>query len=146
MNSKGIQIDDVLSIIAAKKPTGILTLETDIHLGTLSFKDGLLIGAQSPYGHKLGDIILTQGKVDADFLLKTVEKQKQDGNKEPLGSIFIKMGKITFEDVKEIVAFQIEDALKTFRKWSDISFSFAAKDITYFDSIYLEPEKYLKGM
>ena len=62
MNSKGIQINDVLSIIAAKKPTGILTLETDIHLGTLTFKDGLLIGAQSPYGHKLGDIILTRAR------------------------------------------------------------------------------------
>ncbi|MBI5181763.1 MAG: DUF4388 domain-containing protein [Nitrospirae bacterium] len=146
MNGKGVKIDDVLSIIAEKRPTGVLTLETEIHLGTLTFKDGLLINAQSPYGLKLGDIILAQGKIDAELLLKTVEKQKQDGNKEPLGSIFIKMGKITFEEVKEIVAFQMEDALKTFRKWSDISFSFFSKDITYFDSIYLEPERYLKGM
>lgn len=146
MNGKDVKIDDVLSIIAEKRPTGVLTLETEIHLGTLTFKDGLLINVQSPYGLKLGDIILAQGKVDTELLLKTVEMQKKDGNKEPLGSIFIKMGKITFEEVKEIVAFQMEDALKTFRKWSDISFSFSSKDITYFDSICLEPERYLKGM
>lgn len=146
MNGKGVKIDDVLSIIATKRPTGVLTLETEIHLGTLSFKDGLLISAQSPYGHKLGDIVLAQGKVDVELLLKTVEKQKQEGNKEPLGSMFIRMGKITFEEIREIVIFQIEDALKIFRKWSDISFSFTAKDVTYFDSICLEPEKYLQGL
>lgn len=146
MQQKSIQLNDILSIIAAKKLSGVLTLENQLHLGTLTFKDGLLIGAQSPYGQKLGDIVVAQGKVDGELLLKTVEMQKREGNNEPLGTLFVRMGKITFDDVKDIVTFQLEDALKIFTKWLNTTFSFSPINITPVDSICLKPEKYLANL
>lgn len=146
MQQKSIQLNDILSIIAAKKLSGVLTLENQLHLGTLTFKDGLLIGAQSPYGQKLGDIVVAQGKVDGELLLKTVEMQKREGNNEPLGTLFVKMGKITFDDVKDIVTFQLEDALKIFTKWLNTTFSFSPINITPVDSISLKPERYLANL
>lgn len=146
MQQKSIQLNDILSIIAAKKLSGVLTLENQLHLGTLTFKDGLLIGAQSPYGQKLGDIVVAQGKVDGELLLKTVEMQKKEGNNEPLGTLFVRMGKITFDDVKDIVTFQLEDALKIFTKWLNTTFSFSPIDITPVDSISLKPERYLANL
>jgi hypothetical protein len=141
MQQKSILLNDVLSIIAAKKLSGILTLENQLHLGTLTFKDGLLIGAQSPYGQKLGDIVVAQGKIDSELLLKTVDMQKREGDKEPLGALFVRMGKVSLDDVRDIVTFQIEDALKIFRKWLNTTFSFSPIDITPVDSICLKPEK-----
>ena len=146
MQLKSISLDDILSIIAAKKLSGILTLENQLHLGTLTFKDGLLIGAQSPYGQKLGDIVVAQGKIDSDLLLKTVEMQKREGDKEPLGALFIRMGKISFDEVKDIVIFQLDDALNIFRKWLNTTFSFSPIDITPVDSICLKPESYLANI
>lgn len=146
MQLRGILLDDILSIIASKKLSGILTLENQLHLGTLTFKDGLLIGAQSPYGQKLGDIVVAQGKVDGELLLKTVEIQKKEGDKEPLGILFVRMGKVSFDEVKDIVTFQLEDALKIFRKWLNTTFSFSPIDITPVDSISLKPEKYLSNL
>lgn len=146
MQQKSIQLNDILSIIAAKKLSGVLTLENQLHLGTLTFKDGLLIAAQSPYGQKLGDIVVAQGKVDGELLLKTVEMQKKEGNNEPLGTLFVRMGKITFDDVKDIVTFQLEDALKIFTKWLNTTFSFSPIDITPVDSISLKPERYLANL
>ncbi len=146
MQLKGISLDDILSIIAAKKLSGILTLENQLHLGTLTFKDGLLIGAQSPYGQKLGDIVVAQGKIDSELLLKTVEMQKREGDKEPLGALFIRMGKVSFDEVKDIVIFQLDDALKIFRKWLNTTFSFSPINITPVDSICLKPESYLANI
>lgn len=146
MQQNSILLNDVLSIIASKKLSGILTIENQLHLGTLTFKDGLLIGAQSPYGQKLGDIIVAQGKVDSELLLKTVEMQKREGDREPLGSLFIRMGKVSFDEVKDIVTFQLEDALKIFKKWLNITFSFSPINTVPVDSIYLKPEKYLPNI
>ncbi|MBI5042798.1 MAG: hypothetical protein HZC10_02990 [Nitrospirae bacterium] len=146
MQQRGILLNDILSIIAAKKLGGILTLENQMHLGTLTFKDGLLIGAQSPYGQKLGDIVVAQGRIDSELLLKTVEMQKREGDKEPLGALFIRMGKVSFDEVKDIVTFQLEDALKIFRKWLNITFSFSPINITPVDSICLKPKKYLANL
>ncbi len=146
MQQKSILLNDILSIIAAKKLSGILTLENQLHLGTLTFKDGLLIGAQSPYGQKLGDIIVAQGKIDSELLLKTVELQKREGDREPLGALFVRMGKVSFDEVKDIVTFQLEDALKIFRKWLNTTFSFSPINITPVDSISLKPEKYIPNL
>ncbi len=146
MQQKSILLNDILSIIATRKLSGVLTLENQLHLGTLTFKDGLLIGAQSPYGQKLGDIVVAQGKIDSEFLLKTVEMQKKEGDNEPLGALFVRMGKVSFDEVKDIVTFQIEDALKIFRKWINTTFSFSPINITPVDTICLKPEKYLANI
>ena len=146
MQQKSILLNDILSIIATRKLSGILTLENQLHLGTLTFKDGLLIGAQSPYGQKLGDIVVAQGKIDSELLLKTVEMQKREGDKEPLGALFVRMGKVSLDEVKDIVIFQLEDALNIFRKWLNTTFYFSPINITPVDTICLKPEKYLANI
>ena len=69
-------------------------------------------------------------------LLETLHEQKQVGLV-PIGSMFVKAGKVDFDTIEMMVHGQIRQAIGDFLSWKSPDVSFAEKEVMRMDSIDL---------
>ena len=104
-------LTDVLQLISSGRKTGCLTVIDRHNVGNIYFEDGMLTyAAVVNRPDRIGDILISQGKVTRSQLEKSMKMQRvRPENK--LGSIFVELGYVSQKDIDDVVEGQIEEAL-----------------------------------
>lgn len=134
--SDGFNIEGVLLLIGLQARTGELVLESGNNIGSVFFHEGRILQAFSPYTRAIGDLLVEEGVLNDAELIEVLRLQKSEPH-QPVGSLLMRAGKVSFEVVEMMVHEQIREAMGVFRKWDRISFSFVDKEVIPFDTIHL---------
>lgn len=140
---KSFPLPDVLFLIAIKTRTGELVLESGNNIGSIIFHQGAILHAFSPYSRAIGDLLVEGGIITETELLDGLRQQKKN-HFSPIGGLFIKTGKVTFEQIEMMVQEQIRQAVREFLAWPELHISFADKEIRPFDRIHLPVYEFLQ--
>jgi len=135
-DNAGFSIESILVLIGLQARTGELIIESGNSIGSMIFHDGKILQSFSPYARAIGDLLVEGGAVTEVELLEILDAQKNKGYS-PVGFMLMKAGKVSFEVIEMMVHEQIRDAVKVFKAWKDLSFSFVDKVIDPFDAIHL---------
>lgn len=140
--SAGFTIEGVLLLMGLQARTGELVLESGNNIGSILFHEGRILQAFSPYTRAIGDLLVEGGVLSDAELIEVLRLQKRVPQ-QPVGSLLMRAGKVSFEVVEMMVHQQIREALDVFRKWDGISFSFVAREVTPFDKIHLPVHEFI---
>ena len=135
-DNAGFSIESILLLIGLQARTGELIIESGNSIGSMIFHEGKILQSFSPYARAIGDLLVEGGAVTEVELLEILDAQKNKGYS-PVGFMLMKAGKVSFEVIEMMVHEQIRDAVKVFKAWKDLSFSFVDKVIDPFDAIHL---------
>lgn len=123
-------------VIGLQARTGELIIESGNSIGSMIFHDGKILQSFSPYARAIGDLLVEGGVLTEAELMEILRSQKTEGYS-PVGFLLMKAGKVSFEVIEMMVHEQIRQAVKAFKGWNDLSFSFVDKAIDPFDTIHL---------
>ncbi len=140
--SKGFRFEDVLLLIGLSARTGELVLESGNSIGSIIFHNGTILQAFSPYSRAIGDLLVEDGVISEIELLETLQLQRKNSNL-PIGCLFLKSGKVSFEVIELMVHEQIRKAVKDFSSWPHLRASFADRDLMPFDKIHLPVHEFI---
>lgn len=143
-NPLDLTVTDILFLIGVQARTGELVIESGNNIGTILFHRGKILQAFSPYSRTIGDMLVEDGVISDSDLLETLKLQKMNSYA-PLGALLLKTGKVTFEVIEMLVHEQIRKAMKEFKSWDSLDFSFMHKDIKPFDRIHLPPQEFIQS-
>ncbi len=135
-------LNDIFLLVGIRGRTGELVLEAGNNIGTMLFYKGKILQAFSPYSRAIGDLLVEGGMIDESDLMEMLKQQK-DSSYAPLGSLLLKMGKVTFEVVEMMVQEQIRTAVKEFQSWNGTHYSFFDKDIQPYDRIHVTVHEFI---
>jgi hypothetical protein len=141
-NNIEFTLQDVFLLLGARDRTGELTIEAGNNIGTLFIFRGKILQSSSPYSRAIGDLLVENGMISESELIETLKIQKRNEHI-PLGSLLLKLGKVTFEIVEMMVYEQIRQAVKEFQSWNNANFSFLDKDIKPYDRIHLTLKEFM---
>jgi hypothetical protein len=141
-NSLDLTLHDMLLLVGIKGSTGELVVESGNNIGTMLIHQGKILQAFSPYSRAIGDLLVEDGLLSDTELIETLKIQKRNAYA-PLGSLLLKMGRVTFEVVEMMVHAQIRTAVKEFQSWNNVNFSFVGKDIKPYDHIHLTVHEFI---
>jgi hypothetical protein len=139
----GFPLADVLFVIALEARTGELFLESGNNIGSVIFHKGAILQAYSPYSRAIGDLLVEGGIISETELLDGLRQQKKN-HFSPIGDLFVKTGKVTFEQIEMMVQQQIRQAIREFLAWPELRLSFADVEIKPFDRIHLPVHEFLR--
>lgn len=140
----GLAFQDVLLLMGMKSGTGELILESGNNIGTIIFHKGTILQAFSPYSRAIGDLLVEEGIITEGELLEILLYQKKSGIS-PIGNLFLKTGKVTFEIIEAMVHQQIRQSIKEFTTWRKIRAGFTEKEIKPFDKISVHVNEFISS-
>jgi hypothetical protein len=136
------ELQDVLLLIGMQERTGELLLESGNNIGTILFHTGMILQAFSPYSRAIGDLLVEEGVITESELLDALHEQKISGVA-PIGILFLRTGKVSFEVIERMVHAQIRQALREFMDWQKLRISFVEKEVNPFDRIHLPVHEFI---
>jgi hypothetical protein len=142
-DNSGFSIESILLLIGLQARTGELIIESGNSIGSMIFHDGRILQAFSPYASAIGDLLVEGGALTEAELMDVLKSQKNE-EYSPVGFLLMKANKVSFEVVEMMVHEQIRQAVKTFKAWKDLSFSFVDKAIDPFDTIHLPVYEFIE--
>ena len=138
----GFSFQDVLLLVGATARSGELVLESGNNIGSIIFHSGRILQAFSPYSRAIGDLLVDEAIISDAELIEMLQEQKKKADC-PLGSLFLKTGKVSYEEIEIMVHEQIREAMKEFSTWPNMNLSFIDKEIKPFDNIHLPVYEFL---
>jgi glutaredoxin-related protein len=143
-DNSGFTIEGILLVIGLQARTGELIIESGNSIGSMIFHDGKILQSFSPYARAIGDLMVEGGAVTEAELMEILQSQRA-GTYSPVGFMLMKAGKVSFEVIEMMVHEQIREAVKAFKAWKDLSFSFVDKVIDPFDTIHLPVYEFIEN-
>lgn len=149
-NLEELGLGEILQLISLSRKTGVLSLHSGGHEGTIVFKQGLVVKALSSTSRMgLGEILIQRGVITPDTLSKALELQKERGFSEHLGIILSKRFSVVHETIEEVVREQIEQLVLSLFTWLEGTFDFEPQDnIEAIDAGIVDPLQFMlsKGL
>jgi hypothetical protein len=142
-DNSGFSLESILLLIGLQARTGELIIESGNSIGSMVFHDGKIIQSFSPYARAIGDLLVEGGALNEAEFMEILKSQKT-GTYSPVGFLLMKAGKVSFEVIEMMVHEQIRQAVKVFKAWKDLVFSFVDKGIDPFDAIHLPVYEFIK--
>jgi hypothetical protein len=127
---KEFGLADILQLIYFQRKTGVLAIEGRTDRVRLGVYEGKIVFAESKrrvYEDRIGKILVKKGVISEENLFKSLEEQKTSGAK--LGSIFIKNGFATKEQVKGILTSQITEIVGQLFSWKEGKYEFSPQGV-----------------
>ncbi len=141
-NPLGLNITDVLFLVGMRSRTGELVIEAGNNIGTMLMYEGKILQAFSPYSRAIGDQLVEDGLISETELIETLKLQKKN-EYIPLGGHLLKLGKVSYEVIENMVHAQIRQSVKEFQTWDDANFTFLDKKIKPYDLISLGVREFI---
>lgn len=144
-NLEDLGLGEILQIVSLSRKTGILSMHNKGKEGSVVFRQGQVVRANSStFQQSLGEVLIQKGVIDLAILRKALSLQQEEGFRERLGVILIKNFGISYEVVEEVVREQIENVVFTLFEWSEGSFEFvASENIETVDGTRLDPLQFM---
>lgn len=142
--SGGFTIESVLMLVGIEQRTGELVLESGNNIGSMLFHRGRILQAFSPYTRAIGDLLVEDGVLTDSELIEVLRVQKREPY-QPVGSLLMRAGRVSFEMIEMMVHEQIRHAVNVFKKWERISISFVDKNISPYDTIHMPVYEFIEN-
>jgi hypothetical protein len=138
-----LALPDIFQIISLSKKTGTLVVRSRKGTGLVVFKNGQVVQAGSDViRDSLGNILVSQGMIDASDLTAALVTQKTNPDK-PLGMILIESGALSAKVIEDIVRQQIEEIISDLLDWEEGFFNFEIGEVTPKDRIEIDTHDFL---
>lgn len=137
---KDFALADILQLIGLQKKTGTLYLNDDTDEVTITFKDGMLVFADSKNKRlegRLGTMLVRSGLVTEGQLVEVLEKQKQTLQR--LGVILVNEGIVKQEDLRKALELQVTQIVYRVFRWEDADYRFDQEDQIDYDRENVTP-------
>lgn len=141
---KDFAVETLLEQAEAEEQTGVLFLKSDRGIGEVSFENGLIYSADSPFvREKLGHKLVSRGLIYASELYQALRDQERN-QEHLLGEILFRKKLLSSERVKKIVKEQIEEAVLHLLIWDKGQFTFERSSCAESHQVYIRPKTLLK--
>jgi hypothetical protein len=138
-----LALPDIFQIISLSKKTGTLVVRSRKGTGMVVFKDGQVIQAASDIIREpLGNILVSQGMLQAGTLTKALDRQKKEPDK-PLGMLLVEMGAVEQQTMEGVIRKQIEDIIYDLLAWEEGFFNFELGEVAPKDKIEVDTQDFL---
>jgi hypothetical protein len=138
-----LALPDIFQIISLSKKTGSLVVRSRKGTGIIVFKSGQVIQAGSDsIRDSLGNILVSQGMIDATDLSAALAVQKSTPDKQ-LGMILVESGAVAAKTIEDVVRQQIEEIISDMLGWQEGFFNFELGDVTPKDQIEVNTQNFL---
>jgi hypothetical protein len=138
-NLEDVSVADVMQFIHLGRRTGTLMLRRDGDRGTIGFHRGKLVSAGSPGTPRLGVLLTREGLLDQEQVDEAVHVQDSEPERRTLGQILLSRGLVAAEDLRRVIADQIEATISELVAWDRGTFEFVVDDLDPVDDIALYP-------
>lgn len=138
-NLEDVSVADVMQFIHLGRRTGTLMLKRDDDRGTIGFHRGKLVSAGSPETPRLGVLLTREGLLDQEQVDEAVQAQEAEAERRSLGQILLSRELVAAEDLRRVIANQIEATISELVAWDRGTFEFVVDDLRPVDDIALYP-------
>src|SRR5512133_1015355 len=144
-NLEDLGLGEILQIVSLSRKTGILSMHNNGKEGSVVFRQGLVVRANSStFQQSLGEVLIQKGVIDLATLKKALAFQQEEGFRDRLGVILVQHFRVSYEIVEEVVREQIEKVVFNLFKWTEGSFEFvASENIDSADVTRLDPLQFV---
>lgn len=139
-----VHFPELLQFIALNRKTGKLILTRRDGTGVVVLRAGRIIyAASNSVRETFGSILVCRGLVSEPTLMEALEKQQAEGGKKRLGAILVEMGKVTEDDLREVMHHQTGVVIEELFQWSTGFFKFDAMQIPERGEIEVDAKDFL---
>jgi ActR/RegA family two-component response regulator len=135
-----VELVDIVQILHISAKSGTLVLENDGETGKIHLKSGNIVGVVSPnLCQNLGHIVIREKFCSVDEVQAVAELQPTLTEYKPIGALLVEKGKISFEQLRDAILFQIQHALTDLIAWNQGDFHFEQGEPEVLDEIAYIP-------
>ncbi|MFN3266576.1 MAG: DUF4388 domain-containing protein [Deinococcales bacterium] len=118
---KDVPIEDILSLIAGGRKSGVLIVSLDEREAKIHFEDGKILYARVEDGANLGEYMVRLELTTPEEIQGLISRQKQENPHTLLGMMAVRGGVIAEQDLRVALEAQVLDAITEILIWSDIA-------------------------
>lgn len=123
-NLNHFSLPDVLEFLRAGRSSGTLLCSSVRGVGAVHLTKGFITGAAAPCTMTLRDLLISRASLTEERANKAVEMQKAGKPVVPIGTLLVRNGWCSKEDVADCLRVQIKLAMSELMKWGDGQFAF----------------------
>ncbi len=121
-NLRSLGLFTILQILSSENKTGVLYFTHDQAIRAICFKDGKIVAASGKDGQRLGQILYNKGLISQEKLQEALKKSKEAGKR--VGEVLLDLDYISEANLKELVRYQIREALLDISHWAEGDFEY----------------------
>jgi CheY-like chemotaxis protein len=118
---KDVPIEDILSLIAGGRKSGVLIVNLDDREAKIHFEDGKILYARVEDGANLGEYMVRLELTTPEDIQGLISRQKQENPHTLLGMMAVRGGVIGEQDLRTALEAQVLDAMTEILIWADIA-------------------------
>lgn len=137
---KDFSLADIFQLIGIQRKTGILTLQRDHELVTVSFVGGNVVGAEwanRRLEERLGTVLVKSGRVSEGQLRQALKIQRNTLKR--LGHVLVEIRAIDAESLRDALDTQISQTVYRLFRWNTGDYHFAQEDRVDYDEAHITP-------
>ncbi len=141
---KDVPVPALLQQAESEEQTGVLYLKGEGTIGEVAFENGRVYAADSPFvRERIGQRLIVEGLVHPADLYEVLRDQENHKN-HALGELLAKRELLSPERLKEVMTFQIEEAVLHLSMWQKGRFTFERRSRQKNHLVTLRPSKILE--
>jgi Lar family restriction alleviation protein len=130
-NLRSLDLSTILQILSSESKTGVLLFAQGQARRAICFKEGKIVAATGKEGQRLGQILYNKGLISQEQLQEALSKAKEAGKR--LGEILLDLDYISETNLKELVRYQILEALLDISLWTEADFAYRECPVEFDD-------------
>src|SRR5688572_4505882 len=131
---KDFSLADIFQLIGLQRKTGILTLQSELDTVTITFHQGMVVGAESvekKLEDRLGRVLVKRGTITEENLERALETQKETLQR--LGYVLVKYNFIQPEELRAALLQQIQQIIFRLFRWKEGYYHFRQEKTVHYD-------------
>lgn len=137
---KDFSLADIFQLIGIQRKTGVLTLRSDKEIATISFINGMVVGADTDnqkLENRLGHVLVKTNRISQTELEQALAIQ--NSTLQRLGQVLISKGFIKKEDLRESLQTQVSEIIYRLFRWVDGDYHFRQERYIDYDQENFTP-------
>jgi hypothetical protein len=137
---KDFGLAEILQLLGIQRKTGVLTVDSEEDVVTVTFHQGQVVGADSRTRNLedlLGSVLVRTGRITEAQLREALKIQKRTLQR--LGYVLVKTASISEEDLREALRVQVSQIVYRLFRWRTGHYHFAPSDHVEYDEAHFVP-------
>ncbi|UCF02900.1 MAG: DUF4388 domain-containing protein [Deltaproteobacteria bacterium] len=121
-NLKSLGLSTILQILSSEDKTGVLQFVQGDRIRSIYIRNGKIVAASGREGLRLGQILYGKGMISQEQLQEALEKARETDKR--VGEVLLDFGYIEEDDLKELIRYQIREAVLDISLWVEGDFEY----------------------
>ena len=121
-NLKSLGLSTILQILSSEYKTGVLQFVRGNRIRSIYIRNGKIVAASGREGLRLGQILYGKGMISQEQLQEALKKARETDKR--VGEILLDLGYIEEDGLKELIRYQIREAVLDISFWVEGDFEY----------------------